>query len=120
MAFGLAVLGVVVWFVSGPLFHFSNTWLLFISTATDVVIFVMVFSIQNTQNRESKAMQLKLNELINVDQRARATFIGLEALTDDELAELDDEFRKIADSLPVAPAVHKLHSKIKEAKARRK
>lgn len=118
-AFGLALTGVVVWLVSGPFFGFSNTWLITIATITDVVIFLMVFSLQNSQNRESRAIQLKLNELIIADKNARDAFIGLEGLTDEELADLDGEFQRLLGSLEVTPAMHKLHKKISQAKAHR-
>lgn len=80
----------------------------------------MVFCIQNTQNRDSKAVQLKLNELIVADKRARDTFIGLETLTDEELVDLDDEFKRLLTSLEVKPAMHKLHKKVSTEKERRK
>ena len=119
-AFVLAVIGVLVWLITGPYFHFSNTWLIAITTITDVIIFLMVFSLQNSQNRDSKAIQLKLNELIAADQKARDSFIGLEEMTDEELEELDRQFQKLLDELEQQPKVmHKLHSKIKSEKARR-
>ncbi len=119
MAFALAIIGVLVWLITGPYFHFSNTWLIAITAITDIVIFIMVFSIQNTQNRDSKAIQLKLNELIVADQKARDTFIGLEGLTDGELAALDEEFKQLLERLEVHPAMHKLHKSIKEERAKR-
>jgi low affinity Fe/Cu permease len=118
-AFGLAILGVLVWLVSGPYFHFSDTWLIAVTAVTDIVIFIMVFSIQNTQNRDSKAIQLKLNELISADKKARDTFIGLETLTDGELSELDDEFQQLLAKLDAPASMHKLHKTIKQEKAHR-
>lgn len=118
-AFALAILLVAVWLLAGPSLHFSNTWLIAITVVTDVIIFLMVFLMQNTQNRDSKAIQLKLNELIVADQKARDTFIGLENLTDTELTELDEEFRRLLSTLEVAPAMHKLHKHIAHEKARR-
>lgn len=118
-AFLLSILVVLVWLALGPSFHFSNTWLLAITVISDVIIFVMVFSIQNTQFRDSKAIQLKLNELIVANKKARDTFIGLETLTDSELSALDDEFKKLITELDVHPAMHKLHGAIKEEKAKR-
>jgi low affinity Fe/Cu permease len=79
----------------------------------------MVFSIQNTQYRDSKAIQLKLNELIAADKKARDTFIGLETLTDTELEVLDSEFKQLLSQLDVHPAMHKLHDTIKQAKRKR-
>jgi len=88
-AFTLALTIVVVWALTGPIFHFSNTWQLVINTGTTIVTFLMVFLIQNTQNRDSKTMQLKLDELIHVSEGARESFVDLEILSDDELAKLD-------------------------------
>ena len=118
-AFVLAIIGVVVWLVTGPYFGFSDTWLITVTAITDVVIFIMVFSIQNTQYRDSKAIQLKLNELISADKKARDTFIGLETLTDSELATLDEEFKSLLTRLDAPPAMQKLHSTIKHEKAKR-
>ena len=119
VAFVLAIVGVLIWLAAGPYFHFSNTWLIVITVVTDVIVFVMVFSIQNTQFRDSKAIQLKLNELISADKKARDTFIGLETLTDDELLALDDEFKQLLSEVEVHPAMHKLHRTIKDAKKQR-
>jgi len=117
--FVFSILGVIVWLGTGPYFHYSERWLITITAVTDVIIFVMVFSIQNTQFRDSKAIQLKLNELIVADKKARDTFIGLETMTDEELEKLDDEFKQIITSLDVHPVVHKLHDTIKQEKAKR-
>lgn len=118
-SFVLALIGVLVWLATGPYFNYSNTWLIVISTISDVIIFLMVFSIQNTQNRDSKAIQLKLNELIAADQKARDSFIGLESLTDEELAILDSEFKKLLERLDHSSPIHKLHGSIKLEKAKR-
>ncbi len=118
-AFVLSMIVVLVWLIVGPHYHFSDTWLITITVITDVIIFVMVFSIQNTQARDSKAIQLKLNELIVADKKARDTFIGLETLTDNELVHLDNEFKELLSKLEVHPAMHKLHSTIKQEKAKR-
>jgi low affinity Fe/Cu permease len=115
----MSIVGVLVWLVTGPYYHYSNTWLITITVITDVIIFVMVFSIQNTQARDSKAIQLKLNELIIADKSARDTFIGLESMTDSELQKLDDEFREIIARLNVHPVIHQLHDSIKKEKTRR-
>ena len=121
-AFFLATVGVLVWLISGPFFHYSNTWLVTIATITDVIIFIMVFSLQSRQNRDSKAIQLKLNELIAADQKARDSFIGLEEMTDEELDELDQQFQRLLTDLETTnrpSALHKLHKSIRQEKAKR-
>lgn len=99
MAFGLAVLLIVGWIITGPFFGFSDTWQLVINTTTTIVTFLMVFAIQNTQNRDAKAMQLKLNELINSSRSARTEFVDIEDLTDTELNVLQGEFKDIHDKI---------------------
>ena len=85
--FALALGTVVVWAITGPFFHFSDTWQLVINTGTTIVTFLMVFLIQNSQNRDSAAIQVKLDELIRVS-KAHNSFMGLEHLTDEELEEI--------------------------------
>ena len=92
VAFGV----IVVWGVTGPVFHYSDTWQLVINTGTTVVTFLMVFLIQNTQNRDSHALHLKLDELIRANDLARNRLMGLEDLTDAELDELHREFSALA------------------------
>ena len=92
-AFCGAVLVIVVWLVTGPTFHFSDTWQLIINTATTVVTFLMVFLIQNTQNRDAKAMHLKLDELIRALKGARNQLVDLENLSDDDLKKLEQQFQ---------------------------
>lgn len=94
-AFLLAGLSIVVWALTGPLFHFSDTWQLIANTGTTLVTFLMVFLIQNTQNRDAKAIHLKLDELIRGVQGARNRLVDLENLSDDELARLQEEFRRL-------------------------
>src|SRR3954454_7840703 len=94
-----AVLIIVVWLVTGPTFHFSDTWQLIINTATTVVTFLMVFLIQNTQNRDAKAMHLKLDELIRAVTSARTRLVHLEELSDADLGVLDEEFKKLHERL---------------------
>ena len=105
--------------VTGPYYHYSNTWLIFITVVTDVIIFLMVFSIQNTQNRDSKAIRLKLNELIIANKSARDTFIGLEELTDSELEIIDKEFKQLLTGKDENHALHKLHKHINAEKYKR-
>jgi low affinity Fe/Cu permease len=93
--FMLALAIVVIWAVSGPAFHFSDTWQLVINTGTTIVTFLMVFLIQNTQNRDAKVMQLKLDELIRATHAARNRLVDMEAMTDEELAALQMEFKEL-------------------------
>lgn len=110
-AFIIAVLLVTLWAVSGPFFGYSDTWQLAINTTTTIVTFLMVFLIQNTQNRDSKAMQLKLDELIRASN-AREFFVDLEDLSDDELEQLDKEFQTLHQKNMSTQAMHKLHKSI--------
>jgi low affinity Fe/Cu permease len=110
-AFLGAIIAVGIWASSGPLFNFSDTWQLVINTGTTVITFLMVFLIQNTQNRDSKAMQLKLDELIRAT-RARDAFVDLEDLSDEELGQLDKEFQTIHQKQVAGPVLKKLHKSI--------
>jgi low affinity Fe/Cu permease len=94
-AFLLAVIIIVVWALTGKIFNYSDTWQLIINTGTTIVTFLMVFLIQNSQNRESKAIQLKLDELIRAVKGARNKLVDLEDLSDDELDKLHKEFGKL-------------------------
>ena len=87
------VLAILIWIVTGPTFHFSDTWQLIINTATTIITFLMVFLIQNTQNRDAKAMHLKLDELIRAIKNARDELVDLEDLSDEELKKLEEQFR---------------------------
>jgi low affinity Fe/Cu permease len=95
-AFLLAVTIIVVWGLLGPIFHYSDSWQLIINTGTTIITFLMVFLIQNTQNRDAKAFHLKLNELIHAIRGARNKMIDLDNMTDEELKELKQEFEKIS------------------------
>jgi len=95
-SFFLAISVIVIWGVSGPLFHYSDSWQLVINTGTTIVTFLMVFLIQNTQNRDAKTFHLKLDELIHAIKGARNTMIDLEDMTDEELAEIKEEFQRIS------------------------
>ena len=94
-AFVCALLIIVVWALTGPTFHYSDTWQLIINTGTTIVTFLMVFLIQNTQNRDAKAVHLKLDELIRAVGPARNKLVDLEKLSDDELKKLEGEFEKV-------------------------
>ena len=94
-AFAGAVLVICIWILTGPTFHFSDTWQLIINTATTVITFLMVFLIQNTQNRDAKAMHLKLDEIIRALKGARNQLVDLEDLSDEELKELEEQFRRL-------------------------
>jgi low affinity Fe/Cu permease len=98
-AFVLGVLGVAVWGATGHLFHYSDTWQLVINTSTTILTFLMVFLIQNTQNRDAKAMHLKLDELIRAVGAARNRLVHLENLSDEDLATLENEFQKLHDKM---------------------
>lgn len=87
---------IVVWAASGPAFHFSDTWQLVVNTATSVITFLMVFIIQNTQNRDSAAMQIKLDELIRSIDQAQNLLLDLEELDEDDLEKIRTHYRHLA------------------------
>jgi low affinity Fe/Cu permease len=97
LCFGLATLVVLAWVVTGPMFGFSNTWQLVINTGTTIVTFLMVFLIQNTQNRDTEAMQIKLDELIRATQGANNRLLDLEELEDRELEAFRDSYEALAE-----------------------
>jgi low affinity Fe/Cu permease len=99
LTFMIAVLVVIVWAVTGPLFDYSDTWQLVINTGTTIVTFLMVFLIQNSQNRDGAAMQAKLDELLRSVDRAREQFIGIEHLTDQQIELLRAALEKQAQKL---------------------
>jgi low affinity Fe/Cu permease len=94
-AFISAVLIIVVWAITGPMFHYSDTWQLVINTGTTIITFLMVFLIQNTQNRDAKAIHLKLDELIRGVKGARTSMVNLEQLSDKDLERLHKEFERL-------------------------
>jgi low affinity Fe/Cu permease len=96
-AFTLAVLIIIVWALTGPIFHFSDTWQLVINTGTTIITFLMVFLIQNTQNRDAVAIHLKLDELIRALKGARTKLVDLEELSDEELEKLRQEFHRLSE-----------------------
>ncbi|HEY4133147.1 MAG TPA: low affinity iron permease family protein, partial [Gemmatimonadaceae bacterium] len=89
------------WAVTGPIFHFSDTWQLVINTGTTIVTFLMVFLIQNTQNRESRVVQLKLDELIRAVSAARNSLLDMEAMSDEDLERLQEEFETLRNKAAV-------------------
>lgn len=97
-AFAAAIFIILVWALTGPIFHFSDTWQLIINTATTIVTFLMVFLIQNTQNRDAKAMHLKLDEIIRALEKARNELVDLEELSDEEMTRLEEQFRRLRES----------------------
>jgi len=101
--FLFAVFLIVTWLLTGPIFNYSNTWQLVINTTTTIITFLMVFLIQNTQNRDYKAMHLKLDELIKVTKLASNKLIEIEEDTDEEIDDLEREFKKIKEDLKDQP-----------------
>ena len=96
LAFITAAALVVIWAISGPVFHFSNTWQLVINTGTTIVTFLMVFLIQNTQNRDTDALQVKIDELLRVTEGARLALLDLEEMKADELERIKGGFVELA------------------------
>ena len=95
LAFGLALLAVLVWGALGPLFRYSDTWQLTINTGTTIITFLMVFVIQHTQNRDAQVLQLKLDELIRAVESARTELVDMEDLSDEELHRLQHQFEAL-------------------------
>src|SRR5437868_719210 len=97
VTFGIAVSILLVWGITGPLFHFSDTWQLVINTGTTIVTFLMVFLIQNTQNRDAEAIQIKLDELIRALDTASNELLDLEELEEEDLARMRQDYLRLAD-----------------------
>ena len=116
LAFVVCCLLVVAWGATGPMFHYSDTWQLVINTSTTIVTFLMVFLIQNTQNRDNAAVQAKLDELIRVTE-AQNGFIGIEKLTDTELEQILDDCEKDAEDGEISQTIESRAEAIVEAKA---
>jgi low affinity Fe/Cu permease len=115
-AFILALFIVIAWLFTGPLFDYSDTWQLVINTSTTIITFLMVFLIQRSQNKESLAIQIKLNELIATSQRASNRLIDIEDLTEDELQTLERYFNELVRMSKNDKNIHQSHS-IEEAEA---
>lgn len=96
MAFGVAIGVIVIWALTGPLFHFDNTWLLLINTVATIITFLMIFLIRNAQNRESEAVQLKLDELIRATKAAHNSLLDIEELSEEELDRIKARFERLA------------------------
>ena len=96
LTFVLATLAIIVWIASGPLFGFSDTWQLVVNTATTIITFLMVFLIQNTPNRDTQAIQIKLDELIRSQRGGHNALLDLEELTDEELSQIRDQYEDLA------------------------
>jgi low affinity Fe/Cu permease len=97
----VAVVIILLWAVTGPIFHFSDTWQLVINTGTTIITFLMVFLIQNTQNRDTEALQIKLDELIRAVEGAHNAMIDLEELDDEELETIRSDYLKLAEAARV-------------------
>jgi low affinity Fe/Cu permease len=96
MAFGLAIGIIVIWALTGPLFRYSNAWLLVINTVASIITFLMIFLIRNAQNRESEAVQLKLDELIRATKEAQNTLLDIEELSEEDLDRIKARFERLA------------------------
>ena len=95
-AFGLAIAIIVIWALTGPFYRFSNTWLLVIDTIANIITFLMIFLIRNAQNRESEAVQLKLDELIRATKLAQNSLLDIEELSEEELDRIKARFERLA------------------------
>lgn len=109
-AFGFACGAILVWIVTGPIFHYSDTWQLVINTGTTIITFLMVFLIQKTQNKDSKAIQLKLNELIAASLHASNRMVDIEDLEETELDTLHKFYQELSDKAEEDDDIHNSHS----------
>ena len=117
MAFALAILTVILWLTSGPVFRFSDTWQLVINTGTTIITFLMVFLIQRTQNKDSKAIHLKLNELVAAMKGASNRLINVEGLTEEEIQTLHAHYGKLVELAKADAKLTQSHS-VEEAAER--
>jgi low affinity Fe/Cu permease len=119
-SFLIALIIIIVWAASGPIFHYSDTWQLVINTGTTIVTFLMVFLIQNTQNRDAKAIHLKLDELIKSTAGARNSIIDLDVLSDEQLERLEQEYKRLCQAENVKNGVKDSHRAVKEEMKKRR
>ena len=103
LAFGLAICVIGVWLLTGPFFHYGNTWLLVIDTVANIITFLMIFLIRNAQNRESEAVQLKLDELIRATKSAHNSLLDIEELSEEELDRIKARFERLARTARTEP-----------------
>ena len=116
-SFVLACAAIIVWGATGPVFGYSDTWQLVINTGTTIVTFLMVFLIQNTQNRDMAALHLKLDELIRVNESAHNRLLNLEDLTEEELAQVKESFTRLAAGAPDQDKLRDATRKLSHAEA---
>ena len=109
-AFGIALGIIIIWGISGPIFGYSDTWQLVINTGTTIITFLMVFLIQKTQNKDSKAIQLKLNELVAASKKASNRMVDVEDFTEEELDLLHKFYQKLSEKAKKEDDIHKSHS----------
>lgn len=110
VAFGIALGVVITWLVTGPVFDYSDTWQLIINTGTTIITFLMVFLIQKSQNKDSKAIQLKLNELIAASKSASNVMVDIEDLDEEELDILRKYYQRLSDKAEQSKDIHQSHS----------
>lgn len=116
--FVIAFVIVIIWALTGPIFHFSDTWQLIINTATTISTGLIVFLVQNTQNRDGRAIQIKLDELLRAQKGARTGLIDIEELSDKDLDALQLDFQKIHQQYS-HQLLHALHARVEAESARR-
>jgi low affinity Fe/Cu permease len=117
LTFAVCLLVIAAWALTGPIFNYSDTWQLVINTSTTIVTFLMVFLIQNTQNRDNAALQAKLDELIRATNAAQNGYIGIERLTDKQLEDILEDFEKQIEPLPIAEKSEIIERKARQVRA---
>ena len=118
-SFLIALIIIIAWAASGPIFHYSDSWQLVINTGTTIVTFLMVFLIQNTQNRDAKGIHLKLDELIKSTAGARNSVIDLDVLSDEQLERLEQEYKRLCEADNVRNGVKDSHRAVTRAMKKR-